>query len=220
MRRCIAHFSQSPSWYARRTRRLIVASAIAAVAACTAPGVRNASRSSAPPTTGEERAAAWFEAHRDRPPMVRAFLQRTPKGGDIHIHVTGAVYAESYIAWAAQDGMCVETATSTLKPCDRVKDEDCKPCDRTKDQNCTSGTQPGTRRVVDALHDPGLYSALIDGLSTRNLANQPQSGHDQFFAAFRRFWCVGDGRWPDMVAEIATRAADQQVAYLEMMLTL
>lgn len=48
-----------------------------------------------PSTAGEERAAAWLEAHRARPPMLRALLHAMPKGGDIHTHLSGAVYAES-----------------------------------------------------------------------------------------------------------------------------
>src|SRR5262245_65079475 len=100
--------------------------------------------------TNEERTAAWLEAHRDRPPMVRMFLQRMPKGADLHSHLSGAVYAESYIAWAVEAGLCVETASSTITAC-------CRPtCDN--------------RPVADALHDQRFNSALVDGLSTRNLA--------------------------------------------------
>jgi len=43
-----------------------------------------------------------------------------PKGGDLHSHLSGAVYAESYIAWAAEDGVCVNRTTFFLvaPPCD------------------------------------------------------------------------------------------------------
>ena len=155
---------------------------------------------SAQEPTNEDRAAAWFEAHRTRPPMLRMFLQRMPKGGDIHVHLTGAVYAESYLAWAGAAGLCASPATGAIGAC-------CAPpCDG--------------RPVAEALHDPGFYSAIVDGLSTRNLANRPQSGHDQFFAAFWRFREATKDRYPDMIAELATRVADQNVMYLEIMLTL
>src|SRR6185503_17473327 len=71
-----------------------------------------------------------------------------------------------------------------------------------------------------ALRDPAFYAAIVDGLSTRNLANHQQSGHDQFFAAFGRFREATRERYPDMIAELATRAADQHVTYLEIMLSL
>jgi Adenosine deaminase len=175
-------------------RSLIVTSVVLALTACATPGMRA--------TTNEERTAAWFEGHRDRPPMLRMFLQQMPKGGDIHSHLTGAIYAESYIAWAAaaaQPDLCADETTRTITPC-------CPPACK-------------TRPVADALRDTAFYNALVDGLSTRNLANHRQSGHDQFFAAFRRFSSATDGRSADMVAEVAGRAADQHVMYLETMLT-
>ena len=151
-------------------------------------------------STGEERTAAWFEAHRARPPMLRMFLQRMPKGGDIHTHLSGAVYAESYIAWAANAGLCASTATGAIGP--------------------SSALAPEARPVAEALRDPAFYSLIVDGLSTRNVANRPQSGHDQFFDAFSKFRAATKDRSADMVAELATRAADQHVYYLEIMLTI
>ena len=132
--------------------------------------------------------------------MLQMFLQRMPKGGDIHTHLSGAVYAESYIDWAAEADLCAEAATSTITAC-------CPP------------TCP-TRPVADALRDSAFYNALVDGLSTRNLAEQRQSGHNQFFDVFRRFSRATAERSPDMVAELTSRAADQHVMYLEIMLTL
>ena len=132
--------------------------------------------------------------------MLRMFLQRMPKGGDIHTHLSGAVYAESYIAWAAGAGLCASTATGAIGPCSALASE--------------------ARPVVEALRDPAFYSLIVDGLSTRNVANRPQSGHDQFFDAFSKFRAATKDRSADMVAELATRAADQHVTYLEIMLTL
>ena len=149
--------------------------------------------------TGEERVAAWFEANRGRPPMLRMFLQRMPKGGDIHTHLVGAVYAETYIAWSADAGLCASTTTGAIVQC--------------------AATSSETRPVAEALRDPVFYSLIVDGLSTRNLAGRPQSGHNQFFNAFSRFRLANRDRSADMVAELAARAADQHVLYLEIMLT-
>ena len=156
---------------------------------------------SLPGTSNEDRAAAWFDAYRDRPPMLRMFLQRMPKGGDIHTHLSGAVYAESYIGWAASDPtLCFDGKTSTITRC-------CPPA-------CP------TRPVADALRDGAFYSALVDALSTRNLAKSSQPAHDQFFGAFSRFGEAGTNRAPQMIAEVAARAADQHVLYLELMTAL
>ncbi|HXJ83533.1 MAG TPA: adenosine deaminase [Candidatus Methylomirabilis sp.] len=132
--------------------------------------------------------------------MLRMFLQEMPKGGDLHTHLTGAVYAESYIAWAAEEGLCADPGTSTITTC-------CAP------------TCP-TRPVADALKDGVFYRTLVDGLSMRNLSERPQSGHNHFFEVFGRFNAATTTRGPEMVAELTTRAADEHVMYLEIMETL
>src|SRR5258706_10654515 len=71
------------------------------------------------PASGEQRTARYFESLRKSPPQLLAFLLEMPKGGDLHSHLSGAVYAESYIQWAADGGACVNTATMglSLPPC-------------------------------------------------------------------------------------------------------
>jgi len=145
-----------------------------------------------------QRTAAWFEAQRGRPPMLRTFLQRMPKGADLHTHVSGAVYAESYIAWAAQEDLCAVRATGAITQ---------PPC----------APEDGKVPIRQAYQDTALYNAIVDALSTRNLAFAGRSGHDQFFAAFAKFGGGGQG---DQVAEVVARAATQFVLYVEGMLTL
>src|SRR5688572_18665062 len=63
----------------------------------------------------EARTAARFEALRGTPELA-SFLRAMPKGGDLHNHLSGAVYAESYIAWARQDGLCLDRNRMGLVP--------------------------------------------------------------------------------------------------------
>src|SRR6516162_9762231 len=65
--------------------------------------------------------AATFEAARENRTTLRAFLHRMPKGGDLHTHLAGAVYAERFIAWAAQQELCTDPQKVVVpKPqCDR-----------------------------------------------------------------------------------------------------
>ena len=49
--------------------------------------------------------AANFETARDDHAALRAFLYRMPKGGDLHTHLSGAAYAERFIAWAAREDL-------------------------------------------------------------------------------------------------------------------
>jgi len=104
----------------------------------------------------ETRTAQFMESIRARPPLLRAFLHDMPKGGDIHTHLSGAVYAENYIAWAADQGLCIEAVTSkVVNP----------PCDKT------------TRPAADALTDAGYYARIVDAWPTRNFVPGAISGH-------------------------------------------
>src|SRR5258708_11485690 len=77
--------------------------------------------------TPEQRTANYMESVRNQPPALREFLYRMPKGGDLHNHLTGAVYAESYIQWAASGRLCVEMATLTYVAPKQIAGE--PPCD-------------------------------------------------------------------------------------------
>jgi adenosine deaminase/adenosine deaminase CECR1 len=122
-----------------------------------------------------------------------------PKGGDIHTHVSGAVYAESYLHWAAKEKRCVNPETGV------ISEDHYEPCDA-----------PSEIPVANTLKDSELYGNLVDKLSLRNLAYAGQSGHDQFFEAFAKF---AGGSKGEMIAELSNRAARQNIAYLELMLT-
>ncbi|MBW4472837.1 MAG: hypothetical protein KME45_21045 [Stenomitos rutilans HA7619-LM2] len=154
-------------------------------------------------TRSEEQVSAWLERHRDRPPVVRAFVQRMPKGGDIHTHLSGAVYAEHYLAWGAADGYCVDAVAIKL-----VLPQDCS-------------KTPNAFPATELFKRSGIYNALIDRWSLRNSLFTGKSGHDQFFQAFDGFDLISSSptRKGDMVAEVAKRAASQHVSYLELLLT-
>jgi len=150
---------------------------------------------------GGARAAAWFEAHRDQPPSLRIFLQRMPKGGDIHSHLGGAVYAESYLAWAAEEGYCVREVGQRLEF-----------------QKCVAG-EPAMIPLA-TLSDSRIYNRLIDQMSTRNLEFAGRAGHADFFASFEAATPIMRLRPGAMVAEVAKRAAAQRIYYLELMFSL
>ena len=47
-----------------------------------------------PPTPAEAATAAYFASIRSNPSLLLAFLAQMPKGGDLHNHLSGAIYAE------------------------------------------------------------------------------------------------------------------------------
>ena len=150
----------------------------------------------APAATEEAATAKYFASIHNQPSRLLVFLREMPKGGDLHNHLSGAIYAESFLAWSAADGGCLITDTMTLT-----------------DPPCGSGARPTSAVVSNA----AIYSQAIDAMSMRNW-NSALSGHDHFFATFGKFG-PASGKMGDMVAEVAARAAAEHVSYLELMVT-
>src|SRR6185369_6712910 len=89
------------------------ACAIAIIFLCALTAVAQPS-SRATQSSPEQRTARFFDSIRKSPPQQWAFLLRMPKGGDLHNHLSGAIYAESYIQWAADNGLCINLKTMAL----------------------------------------------------------------------------------------------------------
>ncbi|MBA3913974.1 MAG: adenosine deaminase [Acidobacteriales bacterium] len=155
-------------------------------------------------TTPEQRTARYFNSIAGKPPLLLSFLKEMPKGGDLHNHLSGAVYAESLLDYSVRDHLCVDRPTSALTsgPCDAS----CGP----------SSAKPG---ASCALGDAALHNALIDAWSMRNWHPATESGHDHFFATFDKFGLASGNHTGDMLAEVRTRAASDKLQYLELMET-
>jgi adenosine deaminase len=151
------------------------------------------------PDRSELRTARYLNSIRNDPSMLLMFARDLPKGADLHNHLSGAVYAESYIRYAVEDGDCVDEATMTLSA---------SPC------NLAANRPP----VSDALTDSDLYTRLLDAFSMRQFIPGAESGHDHFFATFGKFSLATKGHTADMLAEAANQAAADHEIYLELML--
>jgi adenosine deaminase len=178
--------------------------ALAFVAAIPGPATASQGQSNHARAGTELRAERAYEAAvRQGPAALTAFLAQFPKGADLHVHLSGAVYAETLIREAGEDGLCVDSVTlSFAKP----------PCaGQLIPAKDLSGNLSGANQA--------LYDKLIDALSMRSFVPRAGwSGHDQFFATFDRFDSLPDhyGEWAD---EVASRAAAQNEQYLELMVT-
>jgi len=158
----------------------------------------------------EQRTARALETARANSLDLHAFLVEMPKGSDLHSHLSGAVYAESWIRAAAEDGLCVKIATlSFVKPVHETG--------KTPEQmGCDDGNVPAGQ----AYKDEHLYDALINGFSMRSYVPSPGvSGHDHFFDTFAKFGGTDPRHKGEWLDEVATRAAAQNEQYLELMET-
>jgi len=175
------------------------------------PATDSATKSSAASATQrEQRAIRAFNTAKQSPLELNAFLTRMPKGADLHMHLSGAVYAETFIKDAAADLLCVDPkAMSFFKP---------KATTRSLPPQPVCGE--GNVRAEDAFKDQKLYDALVDSFSMRSFVPSAGiSGHDQFFATFNRFDGIDKSHTGEWLDEVATRAASQNEQYLEIMET-
>jgi adenosine deaminase len=180
----------------RRLAKLIAGSAVALA------GCSDTPKSHIPES--EARAARAFMSYTEQGPLaLRSFMAQFPKGADLHVHLSGAVYAETLIRDAAEDGACVDTV------------------------NLNIAKPPCAGKLIPAKNLSGnidrqtqlLYDKLTDALSVRSFV--PAAGwseHDQFFKVFDRLSGLKDHtcEWVD---DVAARGAAQNQQYLELMVT-
>lgn len=151
--------------------------------------------------------AARFDALRADNTALRAFLQRMPKGADLHVHLSGAVFAEDLIVWGKDKNLCFDLPTLSMS-----------------DKNCGTATAPN---IADALNpavrgSQALYDRMVNALSMRFFlpsASIP-TGHDEFFVTFGRFGAVTWLVPAEMTAAMLKQYAADNVQHTELMLTL
>lgn len=153
--------------------------------------------------TAEQKTAHYLDTIRRQPPLLLAFMHDMPKGGDLHNHLDGAIYAEDLLDFAASDNFCIDRTTSKLLS---------PPCD-----SCEHYTpKPSIRCAYD---DHILYNQIIDAWSMRNWRPGDESGHDHFFATFDKFGLTSHNHVAEGVATVIDRAAREHVQYIEFMHT-
>jgi adenosine deaminase len=180
---------------ARRVRRGWAAVALFAALASIGAGAPQ-QRANSQRLSPEAATARRLEAIRTQPPLLYAFLRAMPKGGDLHSHLSGAIYAESYLRWAAEDKLCVALGTMAIVTCE---------------------SQAEQRPASEVIENAALYNRAIDAMSMRNW-DPMANGRDHFFASFAKFGPAST-KTGEMLAEATSRAASENVSYLELMLT-
>jgi len=185
-----------------RSVRLAASFALAALAAA----LQTPARAQTP--ASEARAARAYQAAlHDGPLALRAFLDQFPKGADLHIHLSGAVYAETFLRDAGEDQLCIDPAGLKFARDDKG-DPIKEPC------------APPLTPASQVTSDQALYDHLVNAFSMRSFVRTPGfSGHDQFFSTFGRYGGISKKHIGEWVDEIASRAAAQNQQYVELMET-
>jgi len=153
------------------------------------------------PDGREADTAQLFDAIKMDPSNLRIFLKGFPKGGDLHNHLSGTPYAEEFIDWAGDQGLCVNREDlSFVEP----------PC-----------SPPLSVPAASLWNDAdGLYDEMIDVMSVRALlTGKPGrlNGHQQFFGSFPKFFPVYAAAPGRAIASSRRTASGDHVLYQELM---
>jgi adenosine deaminase len=185
------------------------------------------------PTSGERRAIqAFADAEALGEPRLYALLRDMPKGADLHMHLSGAVYAETFLKDAAEDGLCVDpkalalvASTAAGKAGPKAGSGKAGPGKAGPPGKAGQGAPApqcpkDDQTAASVFANQRLNDELVDAFSMRSYFPTPGlSGHDQFFATFDRFSGIDKSHQGEWLDEVAQRAAAQNEQYLEVMMT-
>lgn len=149
-------------------------------------------------STSEFKTENYFNSIKNNPQKLADFLQKMPKGGDLHNHLGGASMAENMLQYGKNDQLCIDTKTYTAS----------------HQSTCTPDNHLAT-----APQHPTLYNAVIDAWSMRNFHPGNESGHDHFFATFGKYNAISSQHSGEMLTEVVGHAGEQNESYLEIMVT-
>lgn len=150
----------------------------------------------------------YFESIKGNHAALRQFFTAMPKGGDVHNHLTGSAYAETYFELAAKKGLYVNLETGKLY---KEKPNDVETIQLSKE--------------MDDLHNHRM--TLIDKWSIRNFQpyKYPLGPDEYFFGTFGLLSALTS--IPDydnvdslnnlafLMHELKVRAVRENVQYLE-----
>ncbi len=133
-------------------------------------------------------------------------INMMPKGGDIHHHYSGAIYAESYLDWIEKQNFCIYRNTYFIE------------------MNKLSEADAATKGCVSAATvraDNDLYRQVLMHWSDKDFNNHhhEQGGPDQhFFKTFGYFWPASLYAPNEGLMQLKERAKAENLQYIETML--
>lgn len=143
------------------------------------------------------------------------FSRMLPKGGDLHHHYSGSLYAETYLEWLKTAGYCVYQTDIPAKGAYQYRIE----------------TQPERLSAAERLlcldadaiqSNEAFRTGLLMTWSNRDYGNHihlQKSPDRQFFDTFGYFGKAADLDYRAGLLQLKQRAADENQGYLETMLT-
>jgi len=136
------------------------------------------------------------------------FFSRMPKGGDLHHHYSGAIYAEQYLSWLDKQNYCVDKGSYKIVTDPKVN----------ADQRALQPAQRTCLGTDDVMNDDATYRELLQRWSSKDFDNhgaiQPPPDR-QFFSTFGYFNDLAATNTNTGLLTLKQRAIEENVSYIE-----
>lgn len=149
----------------------------------------------------EKYTADYLQTIRDNRALLSAFFQQMPKGGDLHNHFSGSIYAESYFDYAVKSDFWVNLRTLEL-------------------YDKAPATNADIKRFSEVKAAGGLAELryqLLRYWSIKDYFEGDEASDKHFFDSFDRFDLASKGLVQDGLLELKQRAKSENVQYIECM---
>jgi hypothetical protein len=174
-----------------------------------------------------------FQCARRDPNALRELVLAMPKGGDLHHHLTGAIYPEVLIQLASSQGLCIDLSpdgsgspkfafqTCSTPPIPATSGDiplaaltaDCKACPASQSAACSGSVFVPACCLCSST---ALYDGAVNALSMRGVPWGTLQAHDHFFAIFGKLG-PATGNKAALLAQLRQQASRENVLYLETM---
>jgi len=172
-----------------------------------------------------------FQCARQDPNALRALLLAMPKGGDLHHHLTGAIYPEVLLQLASYQGLSVDVSPDAsgnpkfafksggATPGSGTPDmtaltADCLACPASQSPEICTGN--GLIPACCLCSSGTLYDGAVNALSMRGVPWGTLQAHDHFFAIFGKLG-PATGNRAALLAQLRQQASRENVLYIETM---
>ena len=148
-------------------------------------------------------AESYLEKIRNNEALLTAFFQQMPKGGDLHHHFSGSIYAEPLLERAIAEDFYLNLETIQV-----VKN---KPSN-------------GNWETFSSLKNKGQLAfyqqQVMQTWSAKDYNGVSVPSDDLFFDSFDKFFPVIDGHFAEGLLELKKRALSENVSYIETQLSI
>lgn len=144
----------------------------------------------------------YFEKIRNNEGALTAFFSQMPKGGDLHHHYGGAIYAEPLLERAITENFYINTETMKVA----------------KERPATGKWEQFS--TLQSRGELDMYKQkIMQNWSVKDYNNVDYPSDKLFFETFDKLWPAADGNFEKGLLELKNRAIKENVSYIETQLS-